>query len=243
MLLKIRKSLVVLFITLSDLVSFYPKLKKTILKNLGRPPKLILDIGANKGQSISYFLKLNKNALIYSFEPTKSLYDHLVMKYKSFDNITISNKGISSRIGKKKFYENYLNLTSSFEKLNYDSEYLKYKTKILGIELKEIVKNEFDVDVITLNSFINDNITSDIDIIKIDVEGHEYECLKGLFNGPLNSNIHLIQLEHHNDDMYKNMISFDKINEILNKNNFQLVKRFKHGFGEFEDLLYKNKTK
>ena len=34
-----------------------------------------------------------------------------------------------------------------------------------------------------------------------------------------------------------------KINEILNKNNFQLVKRFKHGFGEFEDLLYKNKTK
>ena len=97
--------------------------------------------------------------------------------------------------------------------------------------------------MITLSSFIKDNIESNIDIIKIDVEGHEYECLKGLFSEPISPNIHLIQLEYHNDDMYKNRISFNKINEILDKNNFQLVKRLKHGFGDFEDLLYKNKSK
>ena len=211
------------------------------MQNLGHPPQLVLDIGGNKGQSISFFLKLNNNAIIYSFEPLKSHYNHLVMKYKSFDNITISNKGISSHIGKKRFYENIFDLTSSFEKLDYDSEYLKYKTKILGVELKDIVKNEYDVDLITLNSFIKDNIESNIDIIKIDVEGHEYECLKGLFSEPISPSIHLIQLEYHNDDMYKNRISFNKINEILDKNNFQLVKRLKHGFGDFEDLLYKNR--
>jgi len=241
MLLKIRRSLIVLYSTLNDLIIFYPKLKKTILKNLGRSPELILDVGANKGQSISFFLKLNKNAIIYSFEPTASLFNYLVEKYKSYSNIIVSNKGISSYIGKKRFYENYLNLTSSFEKLNYNSQYLKYKSKVLGIGLHEIVKNEYDVDVITLNSFINENIKSDIDIIKIDVEGHEYQCLKGIFNKPLNSSINLIQLEYHNDDMYKNAIYFNKINEILNNNNFQLVKRFKHGFGGFEDLLYQNK--
>ena len=243
MLIKIRIFFVTLLTTLIDLITFYPKLKKAIIQNLGHPPQLVLDIGGNKGQSISFFLKLNNNTIIYSFEPLKSHYNHLVMKYKSFDNITISNKGISSHIGKKRFYENILDLTSSFEKLDYDSEYLKYKTKILGVELKDIVKNEYDVDVITLNSFIKDNIESNIDIIKIDVEGHEYECLKGLFSEPISPNIHLIQLEYHNDDMYKNRISFNKINEILDKNNFQLVKRLKHGFGDFEDLLYKNKSK
>ena len=92
-----------------------------------------------------------------------------------------------------------------------------------------------------MSSYINDNISSDIDVIKIDVEGHEYECLRGLFNTSLDSNIHLIQLEYHNDDMYKNSISFNQINDILNKNNFELIERFKHAFGEFEDLLYKNK--
>ena len=82
-----------------DLITFYPKLKKAIIQNLGHPPQLVLDIGGNKGQSISFFLKLNNNAIIYSFEPLKSHYNHLVIKYKSFDNITISNKGISSHIG------------------------------------------------------------------------------------------------------------------------------------------------
>tara|TARA_A100001234_G_C12518390_1_gene339139 strand:+ start:43 stop:774 length:732 start_codon:yes stop_codon:yes gene_type:complete len=241
MFVKFRMFIVSYLIYLIDLVTFYPKLKKTILLNLGHPPKVVLDVGGNKGQSISYFLKLNEKTKIISFEPTRSLYKYLIRKYNSFPNITISNKGISSYSGKKKFYENHFNLTSSFEKLNYDSDYLKYKTKILGIDKNEIIKKEYNVNVITLSSYINDNISSDIDLIKIDVEGHEYECLRGLFNSSFNSNIHLIQLEFHNDDMYKNSISFNQINDILNKNNFELIERFKHAFGEFEDLLYKNK--
>ncbi len=226
---------------LIDLLTFYPRLKKIILLNLKDPPKLVLDVGGNRGQTISFFLNLNKHAKIVSFEPTKSLYKHLIKKYHSFPNITILSKGISSFSGEKKFYENYLNLTSSFEKLNYDSDYLKFKTKILGIDKNKIIKEEYNVNVITLSSYINDNLSSDIDVIKIDVEGHEYECLKGLFDTSLDSNIHLIQLEHHNDDMYENSTTFNQINDILNRNNFELINRFKHAFGDFEDLLYKNK--
>ena len=233
---------IISFLTyLIDLLTFYPRLKKTILLNLKNPPKLVLDVGGNKGQTISFFLNLNKNVKIVSFEPTKSLYKYLMRKYNSFPNIIISNKGISSFSGEKKFYENRLNLTSSFEKLNYDSDYLKFKTKILGIDKNKIIKKEYNVNVITLSSYIHNNISSDIDVIKIDVEGHEYECLRGLFDTSLVSNIHLIQLEHHNDDMYENSISFNQINGILNRNNFELINRFKHAFGDFEDLLYKNK--
>jgi len=81
---------------------------------------------------------------------------------------------------------------------------------------------------------------ADIDLIKLDVEGHEYQCLEGLFDVPLNSRIRLIQLEHHKDDMYENSIPFSKINKLMNSNNFKLIKRFKHSFGDFEDLLYVN---
>ena len=233
--------LIVSYLTyLIDLATFYPRLKKTILLNLGNPPKVVLDVGGNRGQSISYFLKLNKHTKIISFEPTKSLYKYLLKKYNSFPNITISNKGISSFSGKKRFYENYMNLTSSFEKINYDSNYLKFKTKILGLDVKKIIKKEYDVNVVTLSSYIKKNIASNIDLIKLDVEGHEYECLKGLFDVPLNSNIKLIQLEYHNDDMYQNSIPFDKIDNLLQINNFKLIGKFKHAFGDFEDLLYRN---
>ena len=68
-----------------------------------------------------------------------------------------------------------------------------------------------------MSSYIEKNISSNIDLVKLDVEGHEYECLKGLFNVPLNSNIELIQLEYHNDDMYKSSIPFDKIDNLLQK--------------------------
>ena len=236
----LRISLVSLLTSIIDSLTFYPKLKKAILLNLGHAPRVVLDVGGNKGQSISFFLKLDKNTKIFSFEPTKSLYNHLLEKYNSFPNITISNKGISSFSGKKRFYENYMNLTSSFEKINYDSNYLKFKSKILGLGVKKIIKNEYDVDVVTLSSYIEKNISSNIDLVKLDVEGHEYECLKGLFDVPLNSNIELIQLEYHNDDMYQNSIPFDKIDNLLQINNFKLIGKFKHAFGDFEDLLYKN---
>ena len=157
MLIKIRIFFVTLLTTLIDLITFYPKLKKAIIQNLGHPPQLVLDIGGNKGQSISFFLKLNNNTIIYSFEPLKSHYNHLVMKYKSFDNITISNKGISSHIGKKRFYENILDLTSSFEKLDYDSEYLKYKTSSSNVAMI-IYNKQLSVSPITTHvpiKFVN----------------------------------------------------------------------------------------
>ena len=103
MFVNFRIFIVSYLIYLIDLVTFYPKLKKTILLNLGHPPKVVLDVGGNKGQSISFFLRLNKGVKIVSFEPTKSLYNYLIMKYNSFSNITISNKGISSFSGKKIF--------------------------------------------------------------------------------------------------------------------------------------------
>ena len=41
--------------------------------------------------------------------------------------------------------------------------------------------------------------------------------------------------------MYENSIPFNQINDILNENNFVLIERLNHAFGDFEDLLYKNK--
>ena len=39
--------------------------------------------------------------------------------------------------------------------------------------------------------------------------------------------------------MYENLISFKQINDIFKRNNFELIERFKHVFGDFEDLLSK----
>ena len=44
------------------------KFKLVLVVNLSKKP-IIFDVGANKGQSIDRFLKINNNSLIHSFEP------------------------------------------------------------------------------------------------------------------------------------------------------------------------------
>mgnify|MGYP001204828370 CR=1 FL=1 len=45
------------------------------------------------------------------------------------------------------------------------------------------------------------NTSSKMDPVKFDVEGHDYECLTGLFDVSLNLNINLIQFETHRSDI------------------------------------------
>lgn len=79
-------------------------------------------------------------------------------------------------------------------------------------------------------------------VLKIDVEGHELSCLKGLFvnnNHPLP--IRFIQLESHYDDMYLSNTQHGEIHELPQQNGFEKVKEIKHGFGDFSEVIYENK--
>ena len=55
----------------------FDKIYQKIIKN-DKP--IIFDIGANKGQSIERFLKINENSLIHSFEPIIEEFNNLKKK-------------------------------------------------------------------------------------------------------------------------------------------------------------------
>ncbi len=232
-----RINLVTKLLQLNEQLIFYPKLRQFYKKNIGKENPLILDVGSNKGQTIDFFLKLFKDAVIFGFEPNRDLYQNLCDKFKTNPNITILNCGISNQDGKLIFKETITSDTSTFEELNMESDYLKMKSGILGIKPVDMVKSTYEVNVITLSGFIKNNELSNIDIIKIDAEGHEFKCLQGLFNGT-KVEAGFIQLEQHNDDMYTNAASAETINKLLADNNYCLLKKITHGFGNFDELLF-----
>ena len=75
--MKLRTKIIQSLIHINEAVFFYPKLKKFYKENLKNASVCILDVGANKGQSIDFFLGINPNAKITAFEPNKKLFQFL----------------------------------------------------------------------------------------------------------------------------------------------------------------------
>jgi len=226
-------------IGLNENIFFYPKLssfyKQKKIKN-GKPI-IIFDIGANKGQTIDFFSKLYKNIIIHAFEPNPKLYKKIEKKYRNKKNIFIHNLGVSNINGQLELKETVTDETSTFENLNYDSEYLNLKAKILGVKKEEIVNKKYFVNVIRLSDFIEKEFIKKINILKIDTEGHELKCLLGLSSENFN-NIDFIQLERHDDDMYLSNDSKSEILDLLNINGYKICTEIKHGFGDFKECIY-----
>lgn len=216
------------------LLNFYKsKFKKTGLNTF-------IDVGANLGQTIDIVLKVNPKCKIIAFEPNPTLYEKLTKKYSALDHIHLYPFAVSNENGKKEFYENVLHSTSTLEELNFSSHYLIKKSMMLGVSPQEIIKKTYSVEVVKLSSFLETNYPNEkIDIIKIDTEGHEYYCLKGLFEKS-STHVQCLQLENRNDDMYKNNKSVSEIKNLLNVNNFHLIKEIKHGFGGINELFFEN---
>lgn len=219
---------------------FYPKLKKFYksLKDVNNSVT-IFDVGSNKGQSIDFFTEIYPHARIYAFEPNKKLFKKLKDKYKERNNIYIQNYGISSKEGELLFKVNAMDETSTFEELNYQSQYLDTKAKVLGVKKENLIEDKYQVEVTTLNKVFKTHKIEKVDILKVDVEGHELECLKGLFCSGNRLKPTYIQLENHNDDMYLSKNTFIDIDNLLCENGYTISTKIKHPFGDFDEVVFK----
>ena len=241
MLNKLRVNLIKELVELNERLVFNKRITKYYKNELSSKLKTVIDVGVNTGQSIKIFRKIANDCSIIGFEPNPSLFQKLKEKYINQPNIDLYQLGISNRKGSKIFHENVLHSTSSFEELNFESNYLSKKARILGVRKEDMISKSYKVEITTLNDYINANCNSDIDILKIDTEGHEYHCLEGLFLNKLKVKVKYIQIEEHNDDMYLNKKSFKEIKDLLDKNGYGIEAKIQHGFGNFQEVIFKKR--
>jgi len=223
--------------------------KKKILnffkKKLKNKPLNIIDIGAHKGETIDFFLNNFLINRILAFEPNEELYNQLRKNNKYLNkNISIYNFGV----GKKNEIK-YLNImsdsaSSTFHKINQNTDYFKKKKRIISFfdQNKEFMKKTQKVTVINLSKIILDNKIKEIDILKIDTEGFEYNVLKGIENFNF-IKIKYIYIEHHFDLMINKGYKLSDINMLLNKNNFYKKYKLKMKFRKSFEYIYENEKK
>ena len=196
--------------------------------------KIVVDIGAHKGEFLKHIKKIKSIRKVYSLEPQKKVYGELL---KEIDNkkFFAYNIAISNRNGKQKMQINDFSMTSTLSKVNENSMYYKIKNIIIGNKKKkfEYIKTE-KLDFFTKNRKLNK-----IDLLKIDTEGHELNVIKSGLK-TLKKTSYLL-IEFRQNDLYLNYSS-QALHKIVLKNNFKLIKKFKFPLFSMEDRLYKNSS-
>ena len=228
-----------LAIFLFDLIDYFIH-QKNIIKALKKEKlkiEIFFDIGAHKGKYTDLLFEEYNIKKAYLLEPQVKMYNFIKEKYKDNNFINVYNQGVSNKTENVLFYINKHNLTSSIKRLNPKNKYLNLKSKLFSTNLDGMIENNLNIKTIKLEEFFLENNILNIDLIKIDTEGHEYEVLAGL-EGKIKF-IKAFLIEFHDDKTYLNYSS-NKIENILLKNNFFLKKKIKFPFTTWEDRLYLN---
>ena len=160
----------------------------------------IIDVGGNLGISAMGFRELGYMNRIYLFEPNKYLFEKYIKKklMKDYKNIFAFNFALGFRDEKKNFYYPYyknhcLHYFCSFEK-----NYIKNSLKVTFNKKKFKIINK----PMFLKKFDNLNIKCKPKLIKVDVEGFDYEVLKGM-KKTINNHQPIILVEFNKSNFYK----------------------------------------
>lgn len=141
------------------------KLREIIEQERDGQRKTALDIGANIGNHTIYFSDFFDKVI--AFEPNPITYSVLKINTNQLGNIVCLDTGVSSKKGSIGFQVNKLNMGGSrISPSNYiDQDYL----------------SQISINVLPVDD-INEVKSEPIEFIKIDVEGHEIEVIRGMTN-------------------------------------------------------------
>ncbi len=188
-------------------LNYYKKKEFKIFKKFNLDEKsLFIDLGANKGD-ITQFVIDKYNCKTESYEPEKNCYLKLKKRFKDRKKNKVFSLGISKNSFKKKIYYH-----KKFKLNNYiysqSSSFIKEK--------KNIDKNNFlIVKTIPIKKLLSKH--KFIDLIKIDIEGYEYEILPEIINN--RNKIKNVLCELHGSPDKKNKNGKTKNSNFLKKYN------------------------
>ena len=204
--------------------------EKEILKILKNEKKLVIfDVGCYRGVFTKTMLNLveKRKYKFYLFDINKNVKKYIasLLKLRNvyYNEIALSNKNGIANYYYNSFFESAGSSLSSIVKNDAKWNFSrKLIFKILFQSSKDFIK--YQVSTITLDNFIKKNEIQSIDVLKIDIEGSEYELLKGAKTTLKNNKVKIILVEI----IGKKNLYDKKEKKILNflkKRNYSLIKK------------------
>lgn len=132
------------------------------IQQILKPDSVFIDIGTNKGIYLYQAEKVIKTGKIIGFEPNKSLVDYI---RPLFPQAEIYPFAVSSKSGTA-----VLNIPKKGNGL----QDTRASLESMGEDVEKV-----EIQMVQLDEFAKEKKWSKIDVVKIDVEGHEFDTIKG----------------------------------------------------------------
>jgi len=172
----------------------------------------VIDVGSHIGEYTLLGAKLvGEKGFIISIEPdhgtVKSLKENIILN--NFKNCLVLEKAIGKKVETKPLYK-----VSEEDIYGYLDPYVKNKK----------LKKYSEIEVTTIDEIILSNNLDSVNLLKIDVEGFEYEVLLGCNNALKNNKIKKIIVETHSEYLKAKGIDEDSIYTLLKEHGFTIKK-------------------
>jgi len=148
------------------------------------PAPVVLDVGANQGRYSTMVRQRISSSAVWAFEPHPATFRHLAAASKTFAFQAVPC-GMGNTVGSFNLYDRQSGDGTEHASL--------YRDVIEGIHARDAVSVE--VVVTTIDSFMAEQGISEIGLLKIDTEGHEYQVLQGAQKTLEAGKIAMIQIE------------------------------------------------
>jgi FkbM family methyltransferase len=192
---------------------------------------IILDVGANVGQSVRRFRAIYPSGVIHSFEPSRRTFDELRQRIAGTSDVFAWNYALGASVGSGTLFENSYSDMSSLLPLD-----------VAGWGT---IEAEATVEMTTVDEFVSSHGIPRVDILKSDTQGYDLEVLKGADSTLREGKITLVQTEFIFSAMYRDLPSFDEMFRYLTDRGFKLVSiygfRYHDDYASFADVLFANR--
>ncbi|MEX2150265.1 MAG: FkbM family methyltransferase [Steroidobacteraceae bacterium] len=137
------------------------------LRNKKSP--VVLDVGANVGVYSREVARVNPSAKVFAFEPHPLAFERLASNLGSDGNFRLYNYALGAQAGGSTLYDresgNGSSHASIFREVIEDFHHARAKG--------------YNIEMHTLDQFVEENQLERIDLLKIDTEGYELDVLRG----------------------------------------------------------------
>lgn len=224
-----------------DISRYRPQADKWVAHKIllqGTHAPLILDVGANIGQTLQAYKDIFPDCEIHCFEPFPDSYSILKQTTSNYKHAHAHHLAISDSIGERALYVNsYYHVTNSlYPRPTSGARYYPE-----GAQLNDVITVQTD----TLDSFCQRFEIGNIDILKMDIQGGELAALHGASKMLDNQTPRLITTEIMFIPHYEGGALFHEINDYLLSKGYSLFGIYDLHYAEngqlrFADAIYIN---